>query len=354
VNNDGYPDIFQYGWWGVLDNTFPSFSTFYINDGTGNFEISFDDFGIPDAANCRFLLGDMNNDGKMDLVVSFQQNSDRKGIYAYLNTGSSFFIEIPIFDMSSDPYLRKIYGGDDAVQSVLCDVNNDGKLDVVTSFIPQLDPSIFTTTIFTNNGDNTFTEIINKKNLQGESTEWYGGTWSELVAADFTGDGNQDILIGCYNKCPEENFGFHTYLMIGDGTGKFDCKEVTTFIPAGDRRIIYGGNYHIGDFNGDGNAADLLYVGSSIHESLRGIHLYTQKNSASSTSSDKDFKVSIHTQNSIAKLSNLKVGSLITVYNTLGVIMDQFIANETKMDIHLKSNIQIIRIGNQSYKILNQ
>jgi hypothetical protein len=351
VNGDGHPDLFQYGWYSV--NGYPNITKLYINDGSDNFILSNKEHNIPPSANCRFLIGDINNDGKMDLLTSFQQSGSKRGTYVYLNNGDSTFTEICIMDMNIAPYVGSIYGGDDAVQSILCDVNNDGRLDVVTSFVPLLGPAIFTTTILINNGDSTFTEIKDKKNLQGETTLWYGGTWSEIVAADFTGDGNQDILIGCYNKCPEANFGYHTYLMIGDGTGNFDCKEVTNFIPTGDKRIVYGANYMTGDFNGDGNGADLLFAGSSSRSTSRGIHLFIQKNTASSTSLNKESKVSIHTQNSIAKLSNLRIGSFIAVYNTLGVMTDQFTVNETNVDIKLKSDIQIIRIDNQSYKVLN-
>ncbi len=167
------------------------------------------------------LAGDLNGDGKLDLLGSGQSSS-----YLFLGNGDGTFVEVPAGQVSSG--------------CTLVDVNHDGKLDLLGNEV-QL-----------GNGDGTF---------QPPTT---GGLGYCPSVADFNGDGNLDVVSAM-------DRGFSLFLGNGDGT----FQPPRTFTG-------YGPVYRITvtDFNGD-RKPDLLF---SINPSHGTILLNNGKGTFRSTS----------------------------------------------------------------------
>jgi FG-GAP-like repeat/Abnormal spindle-like microcephaly-assoc'd, ASPM-SPD-2-Hydin len=193
-NHDGILDIFTAGWetiqrWWQID-TGRGDGTF--DSGAVNYESYFSEFPA---------IGDFNGDGWLDLVISeFEQNA----MEFFPGTSSGGYgsgINIP-------------YGGTSPISA---DMNNDGKLDVLTN-----------SCILLGQGDGTFT--------QGGCAP-YAGTI--FATGDFNGDGLLDAV-----QLVESTT---TQLGIDLGAGDGTFKQTLEF-PAG----LQGGPGAIGDFNNDG------------------------------------------------------------------------------------------------------
>jgi len=116
-------------------------------------------------------VGDFNNDGKADLVVSVPYASS---IDLLLGNGNGTF-------QSPVPYPVNLYSG----QAVVADFNRDGKLDVVTSNVLCCPASGYAINLLLGKGDGTFQPEA------GYLLDDYG----VLAVGDFNGDGAPDLAI---------------------------------------------------------------------------------------------------------------------------------------------------------------
>ena len=177
---------------------------------------------VPQAS--RLLVGDLNGDGKPDLVTG-ENSASGFAVYVYLGKGDGTF---------SGPVVTSIPRAE--IQS-LFDYDGDGKPDLVLaggnlSFIAL------------GNGDGTF--------RAGESDLISLGGWFNAVA-DFNGDGKPDLLISPGGSYGGENTFNPFAILFNDGNGKFTKK----LLPASSEPLsppIPGGNIAIGDVNLDGKA----------------------------------------------------------------------------------------------------
>jgi len=162
LNHDGFLDVV------AVNNSSPN--RFYINDGSGDpfdtvtgTNVSGDSLFSYDGA-----LGDMDNDGDLDLVVG--GNPSFLNVYEYNNATGLF---------ASGASLSP--GG--AVYSVgVVDMDGDGDLDIVAGVYNQ------TNKIFLNNGDGTFSA--------GRSITSDAFTNEALAIADMNNDGQPDLVTG--------------------------------------------------------------------------------------------------------------------------------------------------------------
>ncbi len=212
-NGDGIPDIAM-----VAVDTTQSLNAFVqilIGDGSGRFKLSparlpLGTGGGPIAA------GDVNRDGKMDLVIQTSSGSGGPEFAVLLGNGDGTF---------GVPMLMGVTSGSGSGGSspiYLADVNNDGKLDLVTWFGVHL-----------GNGNGTFAAPIP---LPDQSPLFALG--------DFNRDGKLDLVTLSDARQPVIT------IYLGSGNGHFPTQSFTDVLPFGD-----SGNavLTVGRFTHDGN-----------------------------------------------------------------------------------------------------
>ena len=161
-------------------------------------------------------VGDVNNDGWMDIYVS---NDFYERDYLYLNNRDGTFSE------SLEGMIKSISAA--SMGADMADINNDGFSEIfVTDMLPEPDERIKTVTTFDswdrhqfikssgywnqytrntlqlNNGNSTFSEIGRLAGV--EATDW---SWGALMF-DFQNDGNKDIFVanGIYQDLTDQDF----------------------------------------------------------------------------------------------------------------------------------------------------
>jgi hypothetical protein len=210
-NGDGNPDI-------ILINNFSSGgrAQVYLGNGKGGFskgstpEIS--------AFSLCVVVGDFNNDGKLDLAVGGENTLD-----ILLGKGDGTFQAPMIIEQQSPVF-----------SIAAADLNNDGKLDLILS----------SATVLLGNGNGTFQGPINTGAI---------GSTVPIVVGDFTGDKKLDLAM--LDNRNQQSLG---YVMVypGNGDGTFQPAIVTVFPGYNSSGITAA------DFNRDGKL-DLAISGCS-------------------------------------------------------------------------------------------
>lgn len=192
-----------------------------LGNGDGTFK-PYISTSVPGSGNVVIAAGDLNGDGKLDLVEATASNL-QKGINVLMGNGDGTF-------QTAVTYPETLTGGWTGALAI-GDFNGDGKLDVAAANNSDSDVSIFE-----GNGDGTF-----------QSPVHYGaGIGPEgLVVGDFNSDGHPDLAVS--------GEGYVTVLL-GQGGGAFTAPaNYTTAQPP---NVVV-----TGDFNGDGNL-DIASAGS--------------------------------------------------------------------------------------------
>jgi hypothetical protein len=220
----------------------------YLNDRTGKFtisSISINNGGVittqPNIDGGELLVGDLSNDGKPDLV------SFSACFCSYINTstpGTFSFTQI-------SAGLPTLAGG------ILLDINGDGKLDLVGSTNISGSP-LATVPVVAFQGDGLGGFTSNNALLSPQPALVHG---RQFLAADFNGDGKQDVLIADHGYDAGTFPGARNWLLINDGAGKLvDQTAANLDLLAG-----YTHQASIGDLNGDGKPELLLNNSSNCN-----------------------------------------------------------------------------------------
>jgi hypothetical protein len=172
-------------------------------------------------------IGDVNGDGKMDLVVADCAQSGGGdcqvpgAVGVLLGNGDGTFQAPVVYDS----------GGDDALSVAIADVNGDGKLDLV---VANWAGSIG---VLLGKGDGTFRAAVSYNG---------GGIYPTSVAiGDVNGDGKPDLVVAnVYQNDNDTNGGVSVLLGNGDGT----FQAPVNYGSGGDRALSVA----VSDVNGDG------------------------------------------------------------------------------------------------------
>jgi hypothetical protein len=224
----------------------------FYNNGSGVFNKS---TAVPQFVDLSYL-SDLNNDGRVDAVCSYQEfNSDSK-VYLCDSSGA--------YNLSQTLYPVNNKGG---IITALGDINNDGYPDLIG--VEKTGDQTAVWRIFWNDGTGKFIP---------DSTENSFTTLAlNMSLADVNNDGFLDLIVANTLTYPRIFEGFTVYY--NDGNGKFtQSKQFTT-----DNFVDYRQMY-IDDFDKDGYL-DIAMFGSQ----LGGRIFINDKNGNFSSSWDKGF-----------------------------------------------------------------
>ena len=184
-NNDGWLDI-------VITSSGTNNIGISLGYGNGEFQppITYDtgySFRL-----IALAIGDANNDGRLDIFV-LDQLADSVGVF--IGYGNGNFSPATIYEIGYSSQVASI---------IVADFNNDGRLDFAVAKLAADNVGVL---FGLGNGTFQSERIL--------STGTYTHPMS-LAAADFNNDGNMDIAVG--NTLTLEE---HILILLGDGTGNF-------------------------------------------------------------------------------------------------------------------------------------
>jgi enediyne biosynthesis protein E4 len=200
-------------------------------------------------------LGDINNDGKVDVYFTSNQGKNK----LYLNKGNNTFEDISL--------KAGVEGQSDwNAGTVMADVNGDGFLDIYVCAVVGINGFEGHNELFINNKNNTFTESAAEYGLDLDNYS------SSAAFFDYDLDGDLDMYL--------LNHAVHSELSYGNAATRnkrsYECGDKlfrnnnNKFIDVSEKAGIFGGanGYGLGlaisDFNLDGFPD--IYVGNDFHE----------------------------------------------------------------------------------------
>lgn len=212
VNGDGKADLIKF------DNSGNVYT--FLSKGDGTFESNYKSVGGPGGQGKGFFnVADVNGDGRADLVKWDSNGS----VYVFLAYSDGSFSSS--YQTTGGP------GGDGANKVIVCDVNGDGRADLLKLAIDGMTVTVHTAL---SNGDGTF----------GSFSATNGpGTYIQL--ADFNADGLTDLI-----RYGDDGT---VYFFYSKGDGTFD----TNYLSHSGQGGAGPGLISFSDVNGDG-IVDLL------------------------------------------------------------------------------------------------
>lgn len=241
LNNDGVPDlVFTYS---QLDAfTFPPHTIDHteikLGNGAGGFLAS-QNISFPFSTGVwRAAVGDVNGDGKPDIVYSSQGltgSANPTTVPVLLNLGSGAFGASIFIDI-----------GTPSIDVLLADLNNDGSPDLIAAPKDQTTVPGTALRVSMNSGGNlTFPGAFEM-----------GGIVNRAAVADFDGDGKQDLAAFLQLS---GSMGLST--RVGNGAANFNQALVTNIPVSG----IF--DFTIADFNEDG-ARDFAISTTAVDDNI--------------------------------------------------------------------------------------
>jgi uncharacterized protein (TIGR03437 family) len=198
-NGDGKPDVALSNFEGRSGATI----NIYLNNGDGTFQ---DAVALPGRALGRPGVGDLNRDGKADLVVPTGAGLPTDAVSIFLSKGDGAF---------GDPLQTP---ADGLVE--LADFNGDDLLDLVTSY-----------DILLGKGDGSFRAPL--RYVSRELVERAGYPFPRAVA-DFNGDGHLDVAVSWAIEMSGAGWAFVSIFQgNGDGSMKPSVEHTVGDFPAG-------------------------------------------------------------------------------------------------------------------------
>jgi hypothetical protein len=193
INKDGLPDI-----WVLFAQAQEGIFLFMNKGKSAGGVPQFDEKEVlrfsPVHGSSYFEMTDLNNDGLKDILYTSGDNADYSthllknfhGVYGYLNDGHNNFKQAFFFP---------IHG---CFKAITRDFDKDGDIDIATiSYFPDNKNQPKEAFVYLENkGDLTFTPFTIK--------EANAGNWLVMDAADFDGDGDEDIVLGNFDRVKRE------------------------------------------------------------------------------------------------------------------------------------------------------
>jgi len=387
VNNDGFLDILLLGY---NDVTFVGITDVYLNNNDGTFSAL--NLGLSPTYLGEAAFSDINNDGYVDIAITGIETDNFEFITKiYKNNGDTTFSEligagtfpgmnfgrIKFADYNNDgfqdfvlsgfgdDYYTKIFtnNGDETftesgivlLQSWLGDTewgdyNDDGNIDLIISGTGGVSGDERNTILYKNNGDGTFTDI---------SAGFNGVSHSSLEWGDFDDDGDLDVLIIGTNTTPGNgNYTYHVYN--NDGSDVFSLSATALLTGS------YYGDADSGEIDGDGKI-DLIISGYNEND-LPDSNVFVNTTILSVNESQIgdfnifpnpsiDKKITIVLDNAVVNMGDVEVS--IFAINGVKVYKNEYTSNSEyfrrELDLsNLKTGIYIIKIRSNNVESSNK
>ncbi|WP_413174011.1 calcium-binding protein [Anabaena azotica] len=210
-NNDGVVDLIEI-WWNGTTNKFQS--TTWINDSTGAFYLG---LPITEIGNyettTRYVSGDVNNDGIVDLIEIWRNGSTNKFQSAtWINDGTgAFYLGLPTTNIGN--YVA-------TTRYLSADVNNDGAIDLIEIWRNGT-TNKFQSTTRINDGTGVFSLVVPTTTIGNYATT------TRYLSGDVDNDGDIDLIEIWRNGTTNK---FQSTAWINDGTGAFSVSTPTSEI----------------------------------------------------------------------------------------------------------------------------
>jgi flagellin len=239
LNNDGVLDMVTAGIAGP-DGTGGGV-TVWLGAGDGTFGAARSYDTMEPATSWALSLGDLNGDGVLDLVTAGRDGTSGpiRGITVFLGVGDGTLGAARFYDTMETSCSYAI---------TLGDLNRDGVLDILTAGSNGPDGTGGGVTIRLGVGDGTFGAARSYDTLESLYS-------SALRLGDLNGDGVLDMVTAGYNGPDGTGGGVTIRLGVGDGTFGAAC-SYNSMESFSSRALS------LGDLNGDG-VLDLVTAGSS-------------------------------------------------------------------------------------------
>jgi hypothetical protein len=172
VNGDGKPDL-------VLANTNTVGVLLGNGDGTFQAAVTYNTGGSAGEFGTQVVPGDVNGDGKPDLLVAVPFSNGLGEAGVLLGNGDGTF----------QPVVTYYSGGGGANAITVADVDGDGKLDLAVA-------NAYTNNVgvLLGNGDGTFQPVVAYDSGNGDGL-LNGGSPVSIAIGDTNGDGKPDLLV---------------------------------------------------------------------------------------------------------------------------------------------------------------
>ncbi|MFQ5454778.1 MAG: FG-GAP-like repeat-containing protein [Nitrospirota bacterium] len=196
INGDGAADI-------VIANDFERDSKIYINNGDGTFSSDSTIFLSIRGCSKAVDLGDIDNDGDLDiLIVNFYNSSDCPQFTRLLmNDGIGNFTDVTKTNLPEG-----LSGRYQSIAGLFSDINGDGYPDIIIANLSS------NNLLYINNGDGSFRDVTDTAIPPTNSADT-----TAISTGDIDGDGDMDIIFFTLDK---------EVLFLNDGNGVFTDASV--------------------------------------------------------------------------------------------------------------------------------
>ncbi len=172
LDNDGYLDLVVTG----EDTSSSKYSKVYINNGTSLIEDTAWQSNLTDVSAGSIFLGDIDNDGDQDLILTGFDSNNKQIAKVYINNGTSLI---------ENTAWQSNLTGVEYSDNVLGDIDNDGDLDLI---LTGQSAAGLISKVYINNG----TSLVENTTWQSNLTNIYVGS---SVLGDIDNDGDLDLVV---------------------------------------------------------------------------------------------------------------------------------------------------------------
>src|SRR3989339_271873 len=269
LNADGKTDLAVGANWSTQCSVY-----IFYNDGNYTSLASTADEIITGEASSQFgtsmSVGDLNSDGKEDLVVgAFMYNSFQGRIYIFYNDGTGIYT----YGATTSNVTITGSGANFGESLVIGDMNSDDKTDLVVgaTFYGSTNGRAY---IFYNDGSYAASAASADEIITGEASSQFG---TSMSVGDLNSDGKTDLIVGAKSF---SSFTGRTYIFYNDGQYPLNATSADIMITGENNGDYFGIAMIVDDFTSDGK--DDLLVGAYQYNNDTGkIYFYETRDNYS-------------------------------------------------------------------------